>query len=270
LERGTKAMTYVYCVLKAGRRPATGRVPRGLPGAAPPRVLPAGRGTWLVVADVPSRLYGAAAIDRGLKTLEWVAPRAVAHEAVIEHFTGRFDVVPMKLFTIFTSDERAVEHVAANPELASIFKRVSGAAEWTVRLQRAAIDEPRSRLDDRRDDRRSIRPESGAAFLRRKRWLRDEERAAAAEARALVGRIYAALARIARAGVQKETSMPGATVLLDAVFLVPRARHARFQAAIQRAARAAAATGGELVLSGPWPPYHFVGAQSPQGSPEAS
>jgi hypothetical protein len=239
-----------------------------------PRLLSADLGLWLVVADVSSKLYGGAAIDRGLTDLAWVAARAVAHDDVIEHFAQRFDVVPMKLFTIFKSDDRAVQHVSGNPDLPGIFRRIAGASEWSVRLQRSTIDEGRTMSDGRRraidegrsTGSRSIRLESGAAFLRRKRSQRDLERAAAAEARGLANRVFGSLARVAREGVQKDTSMPGATVLLDAVFLVPRARTATFRAAVRRVARDAAAAGGDIALSGPWPPYHFVSGGRPARS----
>lgn len=251
-------MTYVYCVLRAPRKPAAAGAPRGLPGATSPRLLSAAPGLWLVVADVPSRLYGGAAIDRGLTDIAWVAARAVAHDDVIEHFAQRFDVVPMKLFTIFKTDERAVQHVSGNPDLPAIFKRIAGASEWNVRLQQSTKHEGRST-----EASRSIRRESGASFLRRKRSQRDRARAEAAQARELASRVFGALARVAREGVQKDTSMPGATVLLDAVFLVPRARTTTFRAAVKRAARDAAAMGGDIALSGPWPPYHFVSGGQP-------
>jgi hypothetical protein len=46
--------------------------------------------------------------------------------------------------------------------------------------------------------------------------------------------------------------------LLDAAFLVPRARAASFQALASREARALARHGYGLTFSGPWPPYSFV------------
>lgn len=244
------------------------RVPSGLPGAEPPRVLAAGRSMWLVVSEVSGRAYGSASIDRGLGDLEWVAPRAVAHEVVVEYFARRFDVVPMKLFTIFRTGERALEHVASRRDLPAIFTRIGGAAEWTVRLQRSVVDESKTAGHRRRPaaTRRSPVVGSGVEFLRRKRSQRDEERSAAERTQAFVRRAYAALARVARADLQKDTAVPGATVLLDAVFLVSRARLAKFEAEVRRVGRAAGDVGVELALSGPWPAYHFANEAS-SGAP---
>src|SRR5688572_17770531 len=86
-------------------------MPRGLAGAGPVRLLDAGERLWLVAADAPLARYGAAAIERGLRDLTWVSACAMGHEGVVEHFARRATVIPMKLFTLFASDERAVAHV---------------------------------------------------------------------------------------------------------------------------------------------------------------
>ena len=46
----------------------------------------------------------------GPRDVDWVANAAVAHEVVVEHFARRTGstVLPMKLFTMFSSVERAV------------------------------------------------------------------------------------------------------------------------------------------------------------------
>src|SRR5947208_3620245 len=96
--------TYVYCLVAAARRPALRRIPPGLPGTGPIRQLDLDKGRWLVVADAPLDRYGEAAISRRLSDLEWVSRAAVAHEAVIESFIDTAALLPMKLFTIFSSD----------------------------------------------------------------------------------------------------------------------------------------------------------------------
>src|SRR5215468_10178861 len=117
--------TYVYCVVAAPRAPKLTRVPAGLPGAGPARLLDLGRGLYLVVADVPLARYGEAAIERGLGDLEWVSRAAVAHEAVVESLIDAPAVLPMKLLTIFNSDERAIAHMLEDrPRLEALAKRI--------------------------------------------------------------------------------------------------------------------------------------------------
>src|SRR5215471_11749186 len=102
--------TYTYCIVAHATRP---RPPRtgGLPGVGPVRIIDVDRGLYLAVAHAPLDQYGADAINRGLANLDWVSRAAIAHEAVVESFAGASAVLPMKLFTIFTSDDRALAHV---------------------------------------------------------------------------------------------------------------------------------------------------------------
>ena len=48
--------------------------------------------------------------------------------------------------------------------------------------------------------------------------------------------------------------------LLDAAFLVPSSSRARFRSAARRAAAQCHRADIGFVLTGPWPPYHFVAA----------
>ena len=108
--------TYLYCLVRAPRNPLSAEVPPGLPGLTPPRVLAVGDGLWLIVAGAPLSEYGSAEIQRQLSDLSWVSDRALAHEAMIEHFAGAGAVLPMKLFTLFASDERAIANIRDHRE----------------------------------------------------------------------------------------------------------------------------------------------------------
>src|SRR5689334_8625125 len=127
--------TYVYCVVANRARPRLVRRARRLPGMGPVRLLDVERGLFLAVADAPLARYGAEAINRGLGNLDWVSRAALAHQAVIESFAAATAVLPMKLFTIFTSDERALAHVrGARARIAAAVGRVANQQEWGVRV----------------------------------------------------------------------------------------------------------------------------------------
>ena len=147
--------TYVYCLVAARQRPSLRGVPKGLPYAGAVRLVDVSRsGTrgmrrWLVVADVPLDRFSEAAINHRLHDLDWVARAAVAHEAVVESFVDAAALVPMKLFTIFTNDERALEHIAGERErVQTVLKRVAHHDEWGVRvvLDRARAVAPRTKV----------------------------------------------------------------------------------------------------------------------------
>jgi len=250
--------TYVYCVIAAARRPRLTRVPRGLPGMGSVRLLDVEDGLFAAVADAPLDRYGEAAINSGLSNLDWVSRAAVAHEAVVESFISETAVLPMKLFTIFTTDDRAVEHVRAERRrIATVVKRVANHQEWGVRVvldrDRAAAAAPKKRAPA------GGRP--GVAYLTRKKAQRDAVVELAAHARETVTALYDRLAtrsRLAKRRLGGELPVQGGPLLLDAAFLVPRARAASFQALASRESRALARHGYGLTFSGPWPPYSFV------------
>jgi hypothetical protein len=212
---------------------------------------------WLIVSDVPLRSYGSDAINAGLKSMEWVSARAIAHEAVVEFCSRRGDVVPMKLFTIFRNDSRAVSHVADMAGLRAIFNRVAGCAEWSVRVNCVPTAAPAAAARRKRTTDRKLAG-SGTVFLERKKTQRDEVRKAAATARRVVEEVHGRLSRISRASVRKEGEVPGTSLMLDAAFLVSRTKEKAFQRELRRLSVAAASAGCDVVLSGPWPAYHFV------------
>lgn len=248
--------TYVYCIAHAAARPKDGRARAGLPDATPPRVLDAGSSLWIVCASVPLAAYGPGVLDASLRDLQWVGDVAVAHESVVEHFTEQKNVtvVPMKLFTMFSSDARALEEMRSRRrEILAVVKRISGCEEWGVRITRAA---PPSGAREPEPE----RPTSGAAFLAAKKQARDTAREVVRAAAESADAAFTALSAISRAARRRNDAPEGATAppLLDAAFLVPAARRTRFKATARRLAAAGAKAGTEITLTGPWPAYNFV------------
>jgi hypothetical protein len=226
--------TYLYCVVKSGRRPVTARAPRGIAGATAPAAAELGGSLWLIVADAPLEVYGPEPLQRALGDMQWVSDAAIAHDAVVEHFSRRPDAVtvPMKMFTMFSTRDRAVAEMRARRrELEPVIKRIAGSDEWGVRVMRTSAGAPA--------DRRAAASPSGAAFLAAKRQVRDDRR--------------------------RDDVPPGAATppLLDATFLVPAARRTRFKAVARKAAAMCVEAGASMTLTGPWPAYHFV--QLPDG-----
>jgi hypothetical protein len=247
--------TYLYCIVHAAVAPKPARAPDGLPGATRPSVLAAGRSLWVVVASVPLERYGPAPLEVSLRDMQWVADVAVAHEAVVEHFTrqARTTVIPMKLFTMFSSTERAVEETRARRrDLDPVLKRIAGCEEWGVRITRAGPAVTRRTAA-------AGRAPSGAAFLAAKKQARDDAREAVQAAGALADGAFEALAAVARDARRRDEAPEGAAPpLLDAVFLVPSGGRARFKSLIRRLAAGSAKAGADMTLIGPWPAYNFV------------
>ncbi len=266
----TPQLTYVFCLVRSARKPRVPDSPRGLP---PVRALAAGDGLWLIVASVPAAELNEAALARGLRDLDWVGPRALAHETVIEHFLSAAAVLPMQLFTLFTSDERAVEHVTADRRrIDAILQRIDRHLEWGLRL---TFDEQGARQAVERQhaaaSTRGTVP-AGASYLARKRDLFDVTRVQLTAARAAADRLHKTMAASATEALRRtatEQAVAGSRLLLDAAYLVPVAGAAAFRSAVRRQARQLDADGLGVALTGPWPPYNFIAAPRRRTRPDA-
>jgi len=230
------------------------RIGEGMPGGRDLRAIAVGEDLWAIVQSVPEADYGETALARGLQNLDWVGPRAMAHERVIELFLSEPALLPMHLFTMFTSDDRVVQHVESDrTRIRRLLKRVEGKVEWGLRI---TFDGKAARA---KVSRRPAR--SGTEFLARKRDVLGIDRTRAKEARGAADRVYKSMSRLATAA-QRRTSLeraaPGSRLLLDAAFLVPVARSGAFRSAVRQQMRDLRPVGIVMALTGPWPAYNFV------------
>jgi len=251
-----KAATHVYCLVAAGDAPKLPGAPAGLRGTGPLRLVGAGPGRWLVVADAPLAAYSADAVNARLSDLGWVGERAMEHEGVIEHFAARGTVVPMKLFTLFSSDARAAADVKRRRDLPRLLARLQGREEWGVRV---SVDPVRLRAAAAGKARPRAGLSEGTRFLVQRQQERSSVSAARAEAREQAEAVFTALRPLAvETRRRAPADVEGATLLLDAAYLVERALSSDFTAAAREQAGRRAASGLLVVLTGPWPPYNFL------------
>jgi hypothetical protein len=252
---------YAYCVVRAEAVPDAAAAPAGPPGASSARALEIAPGLWLIAAEVPLPDYAAATLEERLGDLEWVSDRALAHEAVIEHFAGAprsLPVVPLPLFTLFADEERARAAMAAQrARLDHALERTAGCAEWGIKV----LTDAAARAVSDRAAEPAAPPRSGTEFLQRKVQARTAAQDRSARARAEAAALFDDLAGAARAAVRKPPpeGAAGSRLLLDAAFLVPHGGAAAFEERIAARTGALGDAGCSVTLSGPWPPYHFVG-----------
>ena len=100
---------------------------------------------------------------------------------------------------------------------------------------------------------------SGREFLQRKPQERAVRSGASAGDRQAADRVFRELKRGTAAAVRKPLADDAGRLLLDAVFLATARRRRALRRAVAARARAVRADGLELVLTGPWPAYHFLG-----------
>ena len=261
-----RMLTYLYAVVPDDAEAPPADV-TGIDGGGV-RLLRAG-GVAAVVGDLPAEEYGEEALNDRLQDLAWVGERGAAHERVLLWLADRGPVVPLSLFSLHRDEAQLRARLeAAAPRLREALQRLRGRREWGVRLWRpdARVAEHLDRLSPRL---RELAAELEAAtpgrrFLlgkKREAMLQDELRAVGAEA----GRqVLAELRPLAAETATLPLPARGQdrALVLNAALLVDEAAYPAFQQAVTEAARRWGESGFELEFTGPWPPYHFAGADA--------
>jgi hypothetical protein len=250
--RPTSAATYVFCLVQSARSPSLRGVPESVPGAGPARMLLIERDLWAVVADAPLDRFSSERLEQDLQDLEAVSRHAVAHAAVVEFFFRKFPVIPLKLFTLFSEDERVAAQLASRSRaLRKLFVRLRGREEWGVRIT----------VDPLSSDRSTSRPlVSGRDYLAIKKRLLDESGAPTPAAVKEARGALASLRRMATDARKETFPAPGRNrpFVIGASFLVLAKKRAAWTTQAAKLAAALATHGHRLELTGPWPPYHFA------------
>ena len=253
--------TYVYGVMRSRNEPVVPSRLKGLPRTGAIRPLSVADDIWLIVANAPSGHYSAEAIERGLRDLDWVSACAGRHESVVERLAAKGTFAPTKLFTIFENDARARASIGSDlARIEAVLDRIEGRHEWGVRV---LLDEGRALSHARERSPKTVGRArgTGATFLARKKAERDAARTVLLEGRRAMGGVFTAIARQADAARRRgpTPAEAGTRLLLDAAFLVAIRDTARFKSAVDKIGRDIGRRGYDLTLTGPWPPYSFVG-----------
>ena len=226
-------------------------------------------GLTAVVSDVSLAEFGEAALRRNLENLDWLDDVARAHHDVIEAASRLLELLPARLATVYSGDAALCAALAGRrDQLIDTLHRVGGRAEWGVKAYAAPESDPAGQVRGRpgRPD-QSDRPGTetggaGLAYLKRRRAQltaeQDSRGAAVNGARSvhagLSGQAEAARLHPPQAAQLSQAPLP---MLLNAAYLLPAADGTSFAAAV--AAEASAHPELRIELTGPWPPYSFVG-----------
>jgi hypothetical protein len=264
-------LVYVYAVV-----PASTRLAAELTGidAAPVRLLDEGQ-VAAAVSSVPAAEFDDEPLNRLMRDMDWLAPRATAHQAVNAALFDRADaLLPLSFGTVYRGTggvERMLRERRA--ELLGRLDAVRGRSEWVATVQRdaeragavaEAEDEELARLKGQIG---AAQP--GRAYLLRRR-LEEVRRAALARLdRAAAEAIAQGLADV----VERSHPEPIVRATPDAPLsrtslLVHRTREGALVERAAELARRWEARGYALRLTGPWPPYRFGG--EPLGGGDAA
>ena len=251
-------LRYVYAVADAKAAPAIAAA--GLRGIDGSRVEPIVRDPLLAATSVvPAADFEEGPLNEHLQDIDWLAPRAAAHQEVNSALLGLADaIVPLSFGAIYRGTAGVSDLLGARAaELRQRLTTLVGKAEWIVSIERedtTLADSPSLMALD--GEIATAAP--GRAFLlskRREEALREERRTRDA---VLVEETAAGLADAA-VKVYREALIDDSAVAAVARFsvLAVRSGEARLHDAVASLSSSDAARGYRVRLSGPWPAYRF-------------
>jgi len=209
-------------------------------------------------------------IDQRAGDLEWLGAIGYRHQAVIADLMNDSAVIPLRAFTMFTNESALREHLIAQSEVfTKILDRLDGKREYTLRVE---IDPQKwsDALVGRVESLRALNAEidaatSGKAFLLRKKLDEEKKRASRDAEQQLVEEIEREVIEklacdvVSESRVQREGAFPQINVLIN------RDEESRLQELHTSLAERYASEGVTLAITGPWPPYTFVGRMKDEG-----
>jgi hypothetical protein len=255
-----------------------------------------GSGLTALVSDVSLAEFGEAALRENLENLDWLDEVAREHHYVIDAAGRLFPLLPVRLATVYSGDAALRAALAEhNAHLLDSLHRVGGRVEWGVKAyaaqeaaagtepgtgQEAGKAEPDKTepgpaadlagADTGKDSAsgsgadKDAGPGSGAglAYLKRRRAqlsAAKESKTAAVNIAQAVHADLTAKANDTRLHPPQSPQLSGIRqpMLLNAAYLLDAADSVSFTAAV--AGQATSHPELRIELTGPWPPYSFVG-----------
>ena len=213
--------------------------------------------------------YSPSAIERSSGDVEWLSPRAMAHDRVLTWASDHGAVIPLPMFSLF-SGEDAVQRMLNDrgPQLGRTLSRVAKGREYALRVYRIDAELAPAVVDLSPRLSEMARTASGASAGQRyllERKLDGERRAEMRNVtRQIVDEIVDALSRSAlstsRSPIPKVSTEDGArgTLVLNAAYLVAPSAFEAFQRTLTDLVQRHGGYGFRFDFTGPWPPYHFV------------
>jgi hypothetical protein len=261
----SKAVWYVYGIVPGSFSPAT--LPAGLDDADV--VLERGDALSALVSLLPASQYEPPALDTNSGDVDWLGPRAVAHDRVLTWARDVGPVVPLPMFSLF-SGQPAVQALLRDreSELVATLARLAQGREYALRVYRvdtellATVPELSPRLAELAASAAAATP--GQRYLLERKLETETKSEMRVVTQRIVDEIATALAadsfrsmRIAIPRVDADNAGRGAMVL-NMAFFVASDKLEQLQRTLTSLVSRYVTHGFRFDFTGPWPPYHFA------------
>jgi Gas vesicle synthesis protein GvpL/GvpF len=262
----TQSIWYVYGIVPEST-PMTS-VPGGIDDAGVAIERHAGVAALVSVLDDSG--YAPSSIEASSGDVEWLSPRAVAHDRVLTWASDHGPVVPLPMFSMF-SGQTALHRMLSDrsSQLGATLARVGRGREYALRVYRvdaellAAVPSLSPRLAALADTAAAASP--GQRYLLERKLDGERKTEMRAVTQQIVGEIVDLLSphalSVARSPIPKAADADVAargTMILNAAFLVAPASVDAFQRTLTSLVERHGPHGLRFDFTGPWPPYHFV------------
>lgn len=218
-----------------------------------------------VYTPVKAEEFSQDVIDRRAGDLEWLGAIGYRHQDVVANLMKATAVIPLRAFTLFSSDEALRSYLTENAEtLGKALDRLDGKQEWTLKVEfepQRWSESLGKRVESLRDLEQQIELAStGKAFLLKKKLDDEKKRASHVAEQNVVAEIEKTVLdklrceTVSESRERREGAFPQINVLIN------RDEEALLQELHAELIDRYESEGVTLALTGPWPPYTFAHA----------
>jgi hypothetical protein len=220
-----------------------------------------------LVSRLDAEAYSPELIEERVGDVEWLAPRAEAHDAVVSWAGNPGPVVPLHMWALFSGRNAVVDMLESRAaELVPVMERLRGADEYGLRVyvDPVALEKVASASDESVAElqRSASSAGPGQRYLIERKLEGARREAARTLAAARADAIHDTLAAqsVAAARDAIPVAASDGSAVLSAAFLVRRDALDAFRGALTALVRETEPEGFRFAFTGPWPPYHFAGS----------
>jgi hypothetical protein len=263
----TTAVWYVYGIVPASLSPAA--APAGLDDAEVRLQGLEDGAPAALVSVLDGDRYEPRALEATSGDVEWLSPRAIAHDRVLTWASDKGAVVPLPMFSLFSSAD-AVRTMLRDrsADLSVTLERLARGREYALRVYRVDSEllDGMTRLSPRLADiaESAAASSPGQRYLLERKLDTEKKLELRTVTQRLVDEIVAELAPHAVSHVR--SPIPRATddgtargvLVLNAAFFVAPSSLDAFQRTLTMLIERHRTNGLRFDFTGPWPPYHFA------------
>lgn len=219
-----------------------------------------------IVSYVPLSEFVGEEAELRLQDIEWVAPRAVNHQRVIEKVAECSPILPAQFGALFSNSDNLKKFVRDNTaEISEFLTLTSDKSELGVKIYWENLQTKKRLMETEFAGRfqRLASLQDGARYFKEKQLISEVEKRSAESVRGLLVEVSTVLSNISHSSKKRKIVIDDSTeqegrLVANWAFLVEKARDDEFISIVNNFNSNLSKDGLSLKTSGPWPPYSFV------------